>query len=257
MYIPITYAEQVRLSIPMVTDTPKQHLFYHELLSLAIKEIGHTPIFTVSDIPQLRIRQYLDSGEISIYWMLETPERNQRYIPVEVDITNGLIGQRVLLIKNGDQGLYDQVKNLEDFRNLGLVGGMGAGWFDALVWQTNDLQYREHTGNWTSIFRMTAKGRKFDYFARGVNEITLEHNQHTGLQIESKLLFIYDRDFRFYLSKTGVNSGSKYEAIISLALKTAKESGLIKRLVDKYWSKDIESLNSDKRIKIHLSIPNI
>ena len=257
LHTTITYAEQIRISIPKVSDSPNQHLFYHELLSLAIKEIGHTPILTVSDVPQLRIKQYLDNGEISIYWMLETPERNLRYIPVEVDITNGLIGQRILLIKNGDQGLYDQVKSLEDFRSLDLVGGMGLGWFDASVWQANDLPYKEYTGNWKSIFKMTANGREFDYFARGVNEVTLEHNQYPELQIESKLLFIYDRDFRFYLSKTGLNSGKKYEAIISLALKTAKESGLIKRLVNKYWSKEIELLNSDKRIKIHLFPPQL
>jgi len=255
--ITTTYAEQIRISIPTVSDSPNQHLFYHELLSLAIKDIGHTPILTVSDVPQLRIKQYLDNGEISIYWMLETPERNLRYIPVEVGITNGLIGQRILLIKNGNQKIYDQVKSLKDFRSLGLVGGMGLGWFDASVWQANNLPYKEYTGNWKSIFKMTANGREFDYFARGINEITLEHKQYPELQIENQLLFIYDRDFRFYLSKAGLNSGKKYETIISLALKTAKESGLIKRLVNKYWSKEIELLNYEKRIKINLSLPHL
>jgi len=254
--MPIIYAEQIRLNIPKVSDSPKQHLFYHELLSLAIKDIGHSPKLTVSDVPQLRIKKYLEMGRISIYWMLETPERNQQYIPIEVDITNGLIGKRVLLIRKGDQELFNNVENIDDFRNLDLVGGMGKNWFDSLVWQANNLKYKESSGNWSSIFKMVAKGKEFDYFARGVNEVTLENNRHPELQIESKLLFIYNRDFRFYLSKTGLHSGEKYEEIISLALKKAKESGLIKRLVNKYWSKDIESLHFDERIKINLALPN-
>ncbi|WP_157443021.1 hypothetical protein [Colwellia piezophila] len=239
-----------------MSDSPKQHLFYHELLTQAIKEIGHTPILKVHDIPQLRIKRYLDLGTISIYWMLETTERNQHYIPIEVDLTNGLIGNRILLIKKGEQPLYDKVKNLADFRDLGLVGGMGVRWFDAKVWQINGLPYHEHEGNWEAIFKMLVRGRGIDYFARGINEITLEVSRYPELQIEQNLLFIYDRDFRFYLSKTGTNAGEKYKNVISLALKKAKESGLIDRLIRKYWGSDIESLNHAKRIKIYLSLPS-
>jgi len=154
LYVPDVSSVEIRLNIPMVSDSPKQHHFYHELLTTAIKEIGHTPILEVHNLPQLRIKRYLDSGTISIYWMLETAERNQRYLPIKVDLTNGLIGNRILLIKRGDQTVYDDVKNLEDFRGLGLVAGMGLGWFDAKVWHTNDLNYKEHEGNWASIFKM-------------------------------------------------------------------------------------------------------
>ena len=178
-FIPVVYSAEIRLNMPIVSDSPKQHHFYHELLTTAIKEIGHTPILTVRDIPQLRIKQYLDLGTISIYWMLETAERNQRYIPIKIGLTNGLIGNP----------LYDKIKTLADFRALGLVGGMGLSWFDAKVWQANNLKYKEFIGNWASIFKMLARGRNFDYFARGINEISLENSQYPALHIEKNLSF--------------------------------------------------------------------
>ena len=54
-YVPVVNSAEVRLNMPIVSDSPKQHHFYHELLTTAIKEFGHTPILTVRDIPQLRI----------------------------------------------------------------------------------------------------------------------------------------------------------------------------------------------------------
>ncbi len=246
----------MRLEISKVTDSAGHHLFYHELLTTALKEIGHTPILTVSNTPHLRSKQYLDSGITSIFWMLETKERNQRYIPIEVGLTDGLIGKRILLIKKGEQSHYDKVKNLDDFRGLNLTAAMGLKWFDAKVWRANHLKYKEFIGNWASLFKMLEKDRGFDYFARGVNEIISEAKLHSGLAIEQKLLLIYERDFRFYLSKTGPNAGAQYKDIIASAMIKAKESGLITRLVNKYWGNDIKSLHYDERIKIYLDSPS-
>jgi len=253
----VAYAKTIHLLIPIVNESAKQHLYFHELLTTAITEAGHTPKLTTWELPQPRIKAYMRSGEISIYWMLETAEINQKYSPIETNITNGLIGKRILFIKKGTQPLYNRVKTLEDFRKLNLVGGMGTGWFDSKVWKANDLQYQEHSGNWKSIFRMIPKGRTYHYFSRGINEILIEAKEHTELEIEKKLLLIYNRDFRFYLSKAGPHAGAKYHAILTLVMKKAKDSGLINRLTKKYWADDFETLNYDKRIKIFLKTPKM
>jgi hypothetical protein len=166
-----------------------------------------------------------------------------------------LIGKRVLLIKKGNQHSFDNIKNLEDFRKSNLVGAMGKSWFDIKVWQENDLNYKEHMGNWKHIFDILSLRTRYDYFSRGLNEIRIEEKEHSLLEIEKKLVLIYDRDFIFYLSKEGPNAGSKYKNIIESALKKAKKSGLIKRLVRKYWAKDFEALDYDNRIKLYLKTP--
>lgn len=249
------HSDEIRLHIPILQDSPRQHIFYHELLETAIKEAGHTPKLIVQELPQLRAKYYLETGLISIYWMIESAERNKNYIPIETEITNELICKRILFIKRGDQHLYDNVNNLEDFRKLNLVGGMGQKWFDTKVWQSNNLRYKEQGGNWKSIFLMIRRDRAFNYFSRGINEVIDESKQYPDLDIEKRLVFIYDRDCLFYLSKTGVNAGAKYKDVIEHALKKAKDSGLIKRLVKKYWSNDIKALSYDNRIKLHLKTP--
>lgn len=248
-------SDVITLHVPIVEESTQLHLFYHELLETAIKEIGHTPKLITTQLPQLRIKNYLDHGLISLYWMIESAERNKQYIAIEVDLTNQLIGKRILFIKKGDQHLYQGVQNLEDFRNLNLMANIGKKWFDAEVWKENNLTYNENSGSWKQIFRMTAQGSRHHYFPRGVNEITVEAQQYSNLTIENRLLLIYDRDFRFYLSKQGVNAGSRYKNEIEKALKTARESGLIDRLTDKYWGSDLKKLNYKKRIKIQLKTP--
>ncbi|KPA09620.1 conserved hypothetical protein, secreted [Candidatus Magnetomorum sp. HK-1] len=249
------FSDEIRLHVPILKDSPQLHLYFHELLEKAIKETGHTPKLIPYILPQLRIKDYLDNGKISIYWLVETAERNKKYIPVGGGITNRLIGKRILFIKKGDQHLYDNVKTLDDFRKLNLVGGMGKKWIDAKVWKANNLKYIEHNGIWRSIFLMIPAGRVYNYFSRGINEIIDESKQYPDLDIEKRLIFIYDRDFRFYLSKTGENAGQKYKKVLKLALKNAKKNGIIEDLIIKYWGNDFKTLNYDTRIKIPLITP--
>lgn len=252
----LCYADLITLNIPILEEAEEQHHFFHELLEEALKDIGHEPEFIIHKLPQLRVKKYLSEGELSVYWMLESEERNRNYLPIKVGLTDGLIGKRVLFIKEGDQHLYDKVKNIDDFRNLNLIAAMGKDWFDVNVWKANNLRYKEEPGNWKSIFRKIPHGRPYNYFSRGINEILVESELYPELKIEKNLVLIYDRDFLFYLSKEGPNAGAKYELIIKEALNKAKESGLIDRLVDKYWSKNFQALDYDKRIKIQLQTPN-
>jgi len=248
-------SEVIKLHLPLIVDS-SQSRFYHELLITAIQEAGHTPKLIIHKVPHKRAKIMLQHGQASIFQMLASAQRDQEFIPIEVGITNGLIGKRILFIKKGSQPIYDQIKSLEDFQKLDLVGGMGRNWFDVKVWKANDLQYKEQDGNWASIFKMLAAGRSYDYFSRGLCEILTEAKQHPRLDIEKKLVLIYDRDSRFYLSKTGPNAGAKYKDILDSAMKTAKKSGLIDKLVKKHWANDFKTLRYDQRIKIHLKTPS-
>lgn len=249
------YSDVISLHVPIFDESPQLHLFFHELLITAIEDVGHTPKLISVKSPQPRIIRKMDQGKISISWSVETEDANKKYIPIEIGLTKGLIGKRLLLIKKGEQHLYDGVKNLDDFRSLNLVAGMGSKWFDINIWNKNNLKYKKCSGNWKSIFKMIPYGRDYNYISRGINEIVAEQKQYPNLEIETNLLLIYDRDIRFYLSKTGKNAGAKYKDVVELAIKNAEKSGLIDRLVTKYWAEDFKDLNYDKRIKIHLEMP--
>lgn len=247
--------DTITLHIPIIDDSPNQHRFYHELLYQALTQTGHTPDFISPTLPQLRVKSYLASGRISIYWMLETNERSRKYKLIDIGLTNGLVGKRILFIRAEDQPLYSAVNNLDDFRNLNFVAAIGKGWFDRQVWSLNELPYKIKHGNWKTVFKMIPKHRSFDYVSRGVNEIHVEAKEHPHLSIEEKLVLIFERDFKFYLSNTGDHPGLPYSDIINTAMNQAKDSGLIDKLVKKYWRDAFEMLNYKQRTKIKLQTP--
>lgn len=247
-----SHSQTVKLYLPIVEETPLQHLFFHELLKTAITEAGHTPELIVKKYPQKRIKKLIDNGSLSLFWMIESAERDKKYTPIKVGLTNGLIGKRILFIKHGEQSKYNNVKTLDDFRNLNLVAGMGKNWFDAKVWKINNLRYKEKEGNWKSIFKMIPRSRSYNYFSRGINEIVTESKQYPDLDIEKNLAFIYDQDFQFYLSNKGIHAGKSQHNLLADALQKAKESGLIKKLVKKYWGNNLQIINFKQRTKIYL-----
>lgn len=251
------HSDEITLYAPIMEDSPQQHLFFHDLIKTALEEFGHKTVLVSKKLPQLRIKKYMDKGELSFFWSLENAQLNEKYIAIKVGLTDGLIGKRVLLIKKGEQPIYDQVKNLQDFKQLDLVAGMGKGWFDVEIWKKNGLKYKESSGNWRSIFKMIPHGRDYNYISRGVNEIQVEAKEYTNLEIEKNLLFNYDHDCYFYLSKVGHHSGVQYKKIIEQAMINAQKSGLIQRLIEKHWPDALSTVNADERIEIHLDIPSL
>ncbi len=247
-----SFAEIITLHVPSYNDG--SHLYYHDLLKSSLKAAGHqaTLVFPVQDLPQKRALRMLEEGTLSLSWMLETKERNKKYTPVKVGITNNLIGHRILFIPKNSQSTYTSVKSLDDFRKTNKIGGFGENWFDITVWEQNKLPYFIQSGDWRSLFLMVAaKDRGVDYISRGINEIVIEANLYPYLDIEQQLLLKYNRDFLFYLSRTGV----KYHNIIEDALLKARQTGLMSQMIDKYWGDLIKKINFDQRIEITLETP--
>ena len=230
------------------------HAYYHEILKESLEQNGYTLDLKVINVPQTRAESMLDSGGISIYWFIKTAERDARWVPVNCGLTNGLIGQRVLFIPKGKQQLYSQVRTLNDFRNLKLTAGFGKNWYDVKVWEVNNLSARTVDGDWHVLYTMVAQGnRQIDYFSRGFNEIIAESKQHPELDIEKHILLTYDRDFIFYMNK---KDGTLYKNIIEQSLLKAKESGLVDRIICRYFAENFKVLMYDSRIKIKLRSPD-
>ncbi|MCP3921860.1 MAG: hypothetical protein GY714_04665 [Desulfobacterales bacterium] len=122
-FMSVASAENIKLNIPILEDGPFQHIFYHDLLKKSLEDSCHKVELVSSRLPHLRIKYYMDIGEVSIFWMIESEERNNKYIPIKVGLTNKFIGKRVLFIKKGTQKKYNNVKTLNDFRKLNWLYG--------------------------------------------------------------------------------------------------------------------------------------
>ena len=249
----ISVGESAEISFSMVEFKDKTHLYYHELLTEALSAKGHhLSILSQGDVPQKRIVNLIRSGGISLHWFLKADSRERLLVPIRVGLTGGLIGQRVFFIPAGAQEDFDGVSTLAELQRLEKVGAFGAGWFDAKVWRANNLRFSVVDGDWRRIYKMLERGsRNIDYFSRGVTEILAEAKIYPYLAIEKRLLLIYDRDFYFYLAP----SQRHLQPVLEEALKMAKSSGLMARLIKKHWGEDLEKLRLKRRIKILLKTP--
>ncbi|WLQ15053.1 hypothetical protein O5O45_03795 [Hahella aquimaris] len=245
--------ETVKLKVAHFVEAGKDGAYYRELIESALSQAGYEyEIVTSPPFPQKRVIQMLDKGDVTIAWMLPTAERDSQHVRVPVPITNGLISKRILLIPEGRQAIYDQVRDLEDFRTLNKVAAIGKTWYDRRVWEHNRLPVMIFDGDWTAAFRPLAQGnRGIDYFPRGANEIIRESHKYPGLDIEKNLLLQYQSDFYFYLS----HDAQDHADAMTDSMNRARSSGLIDRLIQKYWGEDLAELNLSQRRVIHLDAP--
>jgi hypothetical protein len=245
-------AQAVSVTLRMPVYPNGQHEFFFELITKALKEDGHdVTLESVFNHPHLRERDMLALGDLNVLWLVRSQKRDATYIPVPVKLTNGLIGKRILLVPQKHKENYKDVKTLDDFRNLGKVAGLGKKWFDVKVWTINALPKVE-IYDWRLVYKIIDIGdRGVDYFPRGFNEILSEHHANSYLAIEPHLILQYDRDFIFYVSPKTPGLAPMLER----AMKKAKASGLIDRLVHKHWAHNFEVLKPETRTIIHMATP--
>lgn len=249
--VPSVTTETIALRVPCFSD--QRHKFYVHLLKSAFDAI-HQPaqISCVNDLPGRRMWQMVDDGKLDLIWGMQTPDKDKHMVPIPVDLTDGLSGQRILLIRPGDQKVFDGVTSVKTLRETTLVAGFGEGWFDASVWKRNELPVYEFPNRFALIYPMvTLRNRRIDYLPRGANEILTDARTQKSLIVERNLLLYYDRDMRFYLSMHAV----KYKPFIEHALKTAEASGLKRRMIDQTFGSDIKTLDLAHRRRIRLQSP--
>ncbi len=245
-------AEVVELKLPALSG--KRHIYFARVLEESLRQAGHTARITFTEeLPQPRVWAYLERGDISLFWALQTAERDTKYLPAGSDITGGMFGQRVLIVRPADLPAYAAVRTVDDFRALGKVGAFGSDWFDIDVWKLNNLRHTVFSGNWTTAFRgLTRPNTGVDYLSRSVLEIQDEMKAHgLGLAIEPTLLLSYDRDARFYLAP----NQEKLQRLLDSALQRAQKSGLLKQLSKQYFKTVASSLKLDKRRGLALKTP--
>lgn len=223
-----------------------------ELLTRVLQDDGLVvDVITIPGIPTTRLERMLEQGAISAMLLGETPARNQRLLPIYVEMTDNLMNQRILFIPRGQQERYSRVHTLEDFRALGVVAGMGSDWRDLQIWQANNLPVTSISGDWRRLYEMLASGgRGIDYLPRGAMEMAGEWSLHRKLQMEEKLVLVYPHDHILYISP----QHPELHARLARLLPQAHASGLIRQLAHKHFQAVFEApVNLQQRRVIHLT----
>lgn len=177
-------------------------------------------------------------------------EREARMLPVKIDISRGMVGFRVLIIR---------AATVQRFAGLDLAGlrrlhfGLNEAWADVPIMEANGLSVVKASG-YENLFRMLAAAR-FDAFPRGLNEAQRELQQRRAqfpqLMLEPSLALYFPYPVYFWVRKDNPALAQRIERGLKLAL----ADGSLRRLFEQYHAVEIAALRAHPRRVLQLNNP--
>ena len=174
--------------------------YMNGLLKLALTYSNKNYIFsTTSEVySRPRVMESVKSGVISVMWGGTSEEMERDFIPIRIDAYRGLMNHRLFFIRQGDQARFDNIRTLEDLKQIRL--GQGRSWQDASILESAGLNVVKTTKK-PSLYHMLDGGR-FDAFPRGANEVWTELSAFPELKltVEKNLVLIYPLPTYFFVT---------------------------------------------------------
>jgi hypothetical protein len=177
----------------------------------------------------------------------------RQLVPVRVPVIRGLLGYRILLVRETDLARFAAVSTLSDLRSFRF--GLLPAWDDAPVMITSGLTVVPGE-SYDGLFRMLAADR-FDAFSRGVTEILPDYERARdlapGLVIEPHLLLHYPLPIYFWFSPD--EAGRRRAARVEAGLREMVADGSLQHLFDAEYGLLATRLDFAHRRVIELSNP--
>lgn len=226
------------------------------LLQLALEHTPDEGPFRLEDqgldLAEDRAVVSLNRGLFDVTFMVLTKQRERELLPVRIDLTRGVQGFRVFLIRREAQPQFAEVKTLEDLARFD--AGFGAQWGDLGALTSNGLPVVT-SADGSNLYPMLQNGR-FDYFPRGINEAWDNLEQHAtqapDMVIEQRLALFYPLVQCFVVAKSNQGLAARIERGLTRSL----EDGSMKRLFLQYHQQDIERAQMGQRRILLLTNPD-
>jgi len=184
------------------SDADPNGYYAAKMIKLALAHIDTKYELEVvpGDLTQTRMVEDTMNNKLDIIWAGTSRDLEEQLELVKIPLYKGLLGHRLLIIRQGDQEKFDKVKNIDDLRKLRL--GQGTAWADTKILQANGLNVVK-TMKYLNLFYMLDGGR-FDAFPRAVFEPFGEVEKHKDLNltVEKHLMLVYKLDFFLFVNKS-------------------------------------------------------
>ncbi len=176
-------------------------LYCAQLLERALKYSGRKihVLAATKDASLARQAQDVLNGKLDVVWFGTSRSIEKKLLPIRIPIFKGLLGYRLLIIRNGEQALFNDIYTLRDLQKKVLFG-QGKAWADVEVLASNGIGVVTAM-EYEHLFNMLNAGR-FDAFPRGLHEPWSEVSSRPklGLAIEEKLIVVYKMPLYFFVS---------------------------------------------------------
>lgn len=189
-------------------------------------------------------------GAIDVLALGTNRGREAHMLPVKIDISRGMVGYRVLIIRSATQQRFQGLQ-LDGMRRLHF--GLNEAWADVPIMEANGLPVVKASG-YENLFTMLAAGR-FDAFPRGLNEARREllqrRLQFPQLMLEPELALYFPYPVYFWVRKDNQVLARSIERGLRLAL----ADGSWRSLFVRYYAAEIAELRAHPRRVFLLANP--
>ncbi len=227
---------------------------FSRVLKLALDKSGRPyrldPV-TLSNFRESRSVMSVAKGIYDVHWMHTNPTRESVLRPIRIPLFQGLIGWRLLLLREEDKDRFEDMTTLEPLKALRAV--QGHDWPDTAVLEANGLDVAR-TPHWEGMFRMLYAGR-VDYFPRSVIEIWREQDifEELDLVVDDHVALVYPSAYYFFVRK----GDHELATVLENGLNRAIEDGSFEKLLMSRFGSAVKRAQLEKRRVIRLDNPNM
>jgi len=166
-----------------------------------------------------------DNREINIVWGMTNPQREKDLLPIRIPIFKGLIGWRLLLIRQDMAGRFKYIQQLDHLLKLSPL--QGRDWPDTKILQFNGFDViTERTQS--ALMRMLGNAQG-DFFPRSIIEVWEElakSETEIPIQVQPSLGIRYPAAIYFFVNKNSVPLASLIEKGLEKAIENGKFEAL-------------------------------
>jgi len=231
-----------------------QQAYMVELLQLALGR-GSKP-YRLQALPmtmaqgRTMVEMAHGGNELDLMWTMTNREREAMgLIPVRIPVDRGLLGWRLMLIRQADVPFWRKLRSLAELAPL--VAGQGHDWPDAEVLRANGLNVGT-SSSYDGLFRMLARGR-IDYFPRSIMEVDAELAMHAdeGLVIAPHVMLYYPTASYYFLAPQHAEAAEQ----LRQGLEECLADGSWDKLFQRHYSALLARHQIAQRLVLRLSNP--
>ncbi|MEP0356537.1 amino acid ABC transporter substrate-binding protein [Paraglaciecola sp.] len=216
-----------------------------ELLTLALEQTGVNYELLPSSNLLTKVKalnRLEDNREVNLVWAMTNQEREDDLLPIRIPLFKGLIGWRLLLIRDDMSERFKYIQSLEHLVKLSPI--QGRDWPDTKILRANGFDVIVNLGQDNLLNLLaTAQG---DFYPRSMAEIwheleTLENTK--GLSVQPSLGVYYPGAVYFFLNK----NNQPLAHLIEVGLEKAIENGTFEALFKKTYQEYIKRAQLEER----------
>ncbi|WP_051293483.1 hypothetical protein [Pseudoduganella violaceinigra] len=192
-------------------------------------------------------------GSINIFARATDLDLEKKFNPIRIPIDRGLMGMRLLMVRQADLPRFAAVRTLDDLKRLS--AGQGKAWIDTQVLKAAGITVVE-APRADALYAML-EARRFDFFPRALDEAPRELDalakSRPGIVIEPTLMLRYPLPRYFFVRRD--TEGDKLAERIKAGMEMMLRDGTLAALFRQYEGPLVERARIGKRRIIDLLNP--